>query len=158
MNATNILKRQAPTNGGLRSDPVPRRWRYSIKKYFEKDVQALERRFPNRIIVMKLSELNAISSFVFEEYENHRQVRIKDDALSLPCGYYRTYIWIVSFARINEINLMDEAATRLRLRIDSLLKSLDRFRRIKQLRWNEREAISGKAVNVVKLQTRNRRL
>ena len=110
------------------------------QKYFEKD-KALERRFQT-VIVDEPSELDTISILrgLKEKYENHHKVRIKDDAIISAVQLSTRYI-TDRFLPDKAIDLMDEAAARLRLQIDSVPESLDEVsRRIKQLEI-EREAI-----------------
>ena len=110
------------------------------QKYFEKD-KALERRF-QIVMVDEPNELDAISILrgLKEKYENHHKVRIKDDAIIAAVQLSTRYI-TDRFLPDKAIDLMDEAAARLRLQIDSVPESLDEVsRRIKQLEI-EREAI-----------------
>ena len=106
----------------------------------EKD-KALERRF-QIVMVDEPNELDAISILrgLKEKYENHHKVRIKDDAIIAAVQLSTRYI-TDRFLPDKAIDLMDEAAARLRLQIDSVPESLDEVsRRIKQLEI-EREAI-----------------
>lgn len=110
------------------------------QKYFEKD-KALERRF-QIVMVDEPDELDAISILrgLKEKYENHHKVRIKDDAIIAAVQLSSRYI-TDRFLPDKAIDLMDEAAARLRIQIDSVPESLDEVsRRIKQLEI-EREAI-----------------
>ena len=137
MDAANILK-PALARGELRSIGATTLDEY--QKYFEKD-KALERRFQT-VIVDEPSELDTISSLrgLKEKYENHHKVRIKDDAIISAVQLSTRYI-TDRFLPDKAIDLMDEAAARLRLQIDSVPESLDEVsRRIKQLEI-EREAI-----------------
>lgn len=137
MDAANILK-PALARGELRSIGATTLDEY--QKYFEKD-KALERRF-QIVMVDEPSELDAISILrgLKEKYENHHKVRIKDDAIIAAVQLSSRYI-TDRFLPDKAIDLMDEAAARLRLQIDSVPESLDEVsRRIKQLEI-EREAI-----------------
>ena len=137
MDAANILK-PALARGELRSIGATTLDEY--QKYFEKD-KALERRF-QIVMVDEPNELDAISILrgLKEKYENHPQVRIKDDAIIAAVQLSTRYI-TDRFLPDKAIDLMDEAAARLRLQIDSVPESLDEVsRRIKQLEI-EREAI-----------------
>lgn len=137
MDAANILK-PALARGELRSIGATTLDEY--QKYFEKD-KALERRF-QVVMVDEPSELDAISILrgLKEKYENHHKVRIKDDAIIAAVQLSSRYI-TDRFLPDKAIDLMDEAAARLRLQIDSVPESLDEVsRRIKQLEI-EREAI-----------------
>ncbi|MTT23652.1 AAA family ATPase, partial [Parabacteroides merdae] len=137
MDAANILK-PALARGELRSIGATTLDEY--QKYFEKD-QALERRF-QIVMVDEPNELDAISILrgLKEKYENHHKVRIKDDAIIAAVQLSTRYI-TDRFLPDKAIDLMDEAAARLRLQIDSVPESLDEVsRRIKQLEI-EREAI-----------------
>lgn len=137
MDAANILK-PALARGELRSIGATTLDEY--QKYFEKD-KALERRFQT-VIVDEPSELDTISILrgLKEKYENHHKVRIKDDAIISSVQLSTRYI-TDRFLPDKAIDLMDEAAARLRLQIDSVPESLDEVsRRIKQLEI-EREAI-----------------
>ena len=137
MDAANILK-PALARGELRSIGATTLDEY--QKYFEKD-KALERRF-QIVMVDEPNELDAISILrgLKEKYENHHKVRIKDDAIIAAVQLSTRYI-TDRFLPDKAIDLMDEAAARLRLLIDSVPESLDEVsRRIKQLEI-EREAI-----------------
>ncbi|WP_099462981.1 ATP-dependent chaperone ClpB [Parabacteroides provencensis] len=137
MDAANILK-PALARGELRSIGATTLDEY--QKYFEKD-KALERRF-QIVMVEEPDELDAISILrgLKEKYENHHKVRIKDDAIIAAVQLSTRYI-TDRFLPDKAIDLMDEAAARLRLQIDSVPESLDEVsRRIKQLEI-EREAI-----------------
>lgn len=137
MDAANILK-PALARGELRSIGATTLDEY--QKYFEKD-KALERRF-QIVTVDEPDELDAISILrgLKEKYENHHKVRIKDDAIIAAVQLSSRYI-TDRFLPDKAIDLMDEAAARLRLQIDSVPESLDEVsRRIKQLEI-EREAI-----------------
>jgi len=114
------------------------------QKYFEKD-KALERRF-QIVMVNEPDEASTISILrgLKEKYENHHKVRIKDDALISAVELSSRYI-TDRFLPDKAIDLMDEAAAKLRLEIDSVPESLDKKEReIKQLEI-EREAIKREA-------------
>ena len=137
MDAAYILK-PALARGELRSIGATTLDEY--QKYFERD-KALERRF-QIVMVDEPNELDAISILrgLKEKYENHHKVRIKDDAIIAAVQLSTRYI-TDRFLPDKAIDLMDEAAARLRLQIDSVPESLDEVsRRIKQLEI-EREAI-----------------
>ncbi|MBN2661505.1 MAG: ATP-dependent chaperone ClpB [Tannerellaceae bacterium] len=137
MDAANILK-PALARGELRAIGATTLSEY--QKYFEKD-KALERRF-QLVNVAEPDELSTISILrgLKEKYENHHKVRIKDDAIISAVHLSHRYI-TDRFLPDKAIDLMDEAAARLRLQIDSVPESLDEVsRRIKQLEI-EREAI-----------------
>ena len=137
MDAANILK-PALARGELRSIGATTLDEY--QKYFEKD-KALERRFQ----MVMVDEPDEASSFSIlrglkEKYENHHKVRIKDDAIIAAVRLSDRYI-TDRFLPDKAIDLMDEAAARLRMQIDSLPEGLDEIaRRITQLEI-EREAI-----------------
>ncbi|MDR0749668.1 MAG: ATP-dependent chaperone ClpB [Tannerellaceae bacterium] len=137
MDAANILK-PALARGELRSIGATTLDEY--QKYFEKD-KALERRF-QVVTVDEPDELDSISILrgLKEKYENHHKVRIKDDAIISAVKLSSRYI-TDRFLPDKAIDLMDEAAARLRIQVDSVPESLDEIsRRIKQLEI-EREAI-----------------
>ncbi len=137
MDAANILK-PALARGELRSIGATTLDEY--QKYFEKD-KALERRFQT-VMVDEPDELDTISILrgLKEKYENHHKVRIKDDAIIAAVQLSSRYI-TDRFLPDKAIDLMDEAAARLRIQVDSVPESLDEVsRRIKQLEI-EREAI-----------------
>lgn len=137
MDAANILK-PALARGELRAIGATTLDEY--QKYFEKD-KALERRF-QIVLVEEPDELDTISILrgLKEKYENHHKVRIKDDAIIAAVQLSTRYI-TDRFLPDKAIDLMDEAAARLRLQVDSVPESLDEVsRRIKQLEI-EREAI-----------------
>lgn len=137
MDAANILK-PALARGELRAIGATTLDEY--QKYFEKD-KALERRF-QIVTVDEPDELSTISILrgLKEKYENHHKVRIKDDAIISAVHLSHRYI-TDRFLPDKAIDLMDEAAARLRLQVDSVPESLDEVsRRIKQLEI-EREAI-----------------
>ena len=137
MDAANILK-PARARGELRSIGATTLDEY--QKYFEKD-KALERRF-QMVMVDEPDEASSISILrgLKEKYENHHKVRIKDDAIIAAVRLSDRYI-TDRFLPDKAIDLMDEAAARLRMQIDSLPEGLDEIaRRITQLEI-EREAI-----------------
>ncbi len=137
MDAANILK-PALARGELRSIGATTLDEY--QKYFEKD-KALERRF-QMVMVDEPDELSSISILrgIKEKYENHHKVRIKDDALIAAVRLSDRYI-TDRFLPDKAIDLIDEAAARLRMQMNSLPEDLDEIaRRIKQLEI-EREAI-----------------
>ena len=137
MDAANILK-PALARGELRSIGATTLDEY--QKYFEKD-KALERRF-QMVMVDEPDEASSISILrgLKEKYENHHKVRIKDDAIIAAVRLSDRYI-TDRFLPDKAIDLMDEAAARLRMQIDSLPEGLDEIaRRITQLEI-EREAI-----------------
>ncbi len=137
MDAANILK-PALARGELRSIGATTLDEY--QKYFEKD-KALERRF-QVVMVDEPDEASAISILrgLKERYENHHKVRIKDDAIIAAVELSSRYI-TDRFLPDKAIDLMDEAAARLRLEANSVPEELDKTERnIKQLEI-EREAI-----------------
>src|SRR6056297_572101 len=137
MDAANILK-PALARGELRAIGATTYGEY--QKYFEKD-KALERRF-QVVQVDEPDTLSAISILrgIKERYESHHRVRIKDDAIITAVELSQRYI-SDRFLPDKAIDLMDEAAARLRLEMDSVPEELDEIeRRIKQLEI-EREAI-----------------
>ena len=137
MDAANILK-PALARGELRSIGATTLNEY--QKYFEKD-KALERRF-QIVMVDEPDELSTISILrgLKERYENHHKVRIKDDAIIAAVQLSQRYI-TDRFLPDKAIDLMDEAAAKLRLEVDSVPESLDEIsRKLKQLEI-EREAI-----------------
>lgn len=137
MDAANILK-PALARGELRAIGATTLNEY--QKYFEKD-KALERRFQT-VLVEEPDELNAISILrgLKEKYENHHKVRIQDDACIAAVQLSERYI-SDRFLPDKAIDLMDEAAAKLRMERDSVPEELDEItRRLKQLEI-EREAI-----------------
>ena len=137
MDAANILK-PALARGELRSIGATTLNEY--QKYFEKD-KALERRFQT-VMVDEPDEMSAISILrgLKERYENHHRVRIQDDACIAAVQLSERYI-SDRFLPDKAIDLMDEAAAKLRMERDSLPEELDEItRRLKQLEI-EREAI-----------------
>ena len=138
MDAANILK-PALARGELRSIGATTLNEY--QKYFEKD-KALERRFQT-VMVDEPDELSAISILrgLKERYENHHKVRIQDDACIAAVQLSERYI-SERFLPDKAIDLMDEAAAKLRMERDSVPEELDEImRRLAQLEI-EREAIS----------------
>nr|WP_315089512.1 ATP-dependent chaperone ClpB [uncultured Prevotella sp.] len=137
MDAANILK-PALARGELRAIGATTLNEY--QKYFEKD-KALERRFQT-VLVDEPDELDAISILrgLKERYENHHKVRIQDDACIAAVKLSERYI-SDRFLPDKAIDLMDEAAAKLRMERDSVPEELDEIsRRLKQLEI-EREAI-----------------
>ncbi|MEI7505114.1 MAG: AAA family ATPase, partial [Paludibacter sp.] len=137
MDAANILK-PALARGELRAIGATTLDEY--QKYFEKD-KALERRFQ----IVQVDEPDIPSSISIlrglkERYENHHKVRIKDDAIIAAVELSSRYI-TNRFLPDKAIDLMDEAAAKLRLEVDSVPEELDKIdRNIKQLKI-ERESI-----------------
>lgn len=137
MDAANILK-PALARGELRAIGATTLSEY--QKYFEKD-KALERRFQ----VVRVDEPDTLSAIsilrgIKEKYENHHKVRIKDDAIIAAVELSQRYI-SDRFLPDKAIDLMDEAAAKLRLEMDSVPEELDEIeRRVKQFEI-EREAI-----------------
>ena len=137
MDAANILK-PALARGELRAIGATTLNEY--QKYFEKD-KALERRFQT-VLVEEPDELSSISILrgLKERYENHHKVRIQDDACIAAVQLSERYI-SDRFLPDKAIDLMDEAAAKLRMERDSLPEELDEMtRKLKQLEI-EREAI-----------------
>ena len=137
MDAANILK-PALARGELRSIGATTLDEY--QKYFEKD-KALERRFQT-VMVNEPDVPNSISILrgLKERYENHHKVRIQDDAIIAAVELSNRYI-TDRFLPDKAIDLMDEAAAKLRMERDSVTEDLDEIsRRLKQLEI-EREAI-----------------
>ena len=137
MDAANILK-PALARGELRSIGATTLDEY--QKYFEKD-KALERR-SQKVMVDEPDELAAISILrgLKERYENHHKVRIKDEAIIASVQLSVRYI-TDRFLPDKAIDLIDEAASKLRLEMDSMPQALDdASRKIKQLEI-EREAL-----------------
>ena len=143
MDAANILK-PALARGELRAIGATTLNEY--QKYFEKD-KALERRFQT-VMVDEPDELSAISILrgLKERYENHHKVRIQDDACIAAVQLSERYI-SERFLPDKAIDLMDEAAAKLRMERDSVPEELDEItRRLAQLEI-EREAISRETSN-----------
>ena len=153
MDAANILK-PALARGELRAIGATTLDEY--QKYFEKD-KALERRF-QIVTVDQPDEQSTLSILrgLKERYENHHKVRIKDDALIAAVQLSDRYI-TDRFLPDKAIDLMDEAAARLRLQVDSVPEALDEVsRRMKQLEI-EREAIK-RENDLPKLETLNKQI
>jgi len=151
MDAANILK-PALARGELRSIGATTLDEY--QKYFEKD-KALERRFQT-VMVDEPDVLSSISILrgLKERYENHHRVRIQDDAIIAAVELSNRYI-TERFLPDKAIDLMDEAAAKLRMERDSVPEELDEIsRRLKQLEI-EREAIK-REDNTEKLEQLNR--
>jgi ATP-dependent Clp protease ATP-binding subunit ClpB len=153
MDAANILK-PALARGELRSIGATTLDEY--QKYFEKD-KALERRFQ----IVQVNEPDTLSTVSIlrglkERYENHHKVRIKDDAIIAAVELSNRYI-TDRFLPDKAIDLMDEAAAKLRMEVDSVPEELDEIsRKIKQLEI-EREAIKRER-DEVKLQQLNKEI
>ena len=153
MDAANILK-PALARGELRSIGATTLDEY--QKYFEKD-KALERRFQ----IVQVNEPDTLSTISIlrglkERYENHHKVRIKDDAIIAAVELSNRYI-TDRFLPDKAIDLMDEAAAKLRMEVDSVPEELDEIsRKIKQLEI-EREAIKRER-DEVKLQQLNKEI
>jgi ATP-dependent Clp protease ATP-binding subunit ClpB len=142
MDAANILK-PALARGELRAIGATTLNEY--QKYFEKD-KALERRFQT-VMVDEPDELSAISILrgLKERYENHHKVRIQDDACIAAVQLSERYI-SERFLPDKAIDLMDEAAAKLRMERDSVPEELDEItRRLAQLEI-ERESIKREIV------------
>ncbi|WP_288238331.1 ATP-dependent chaperone ClpB [uncultured Alistipes sp.] len=137
MDAANILK-PALARGELRT--IGATTLDEFQKYFEQD-KALERRF-QKVMVDEPSQEDAISILrgLKERYENHHQVRIKDEAIVAAVELSTRYI-TSRFLPDKAIDLVDEAASRLRLEMNSVPEEIDTLdRRVRQLEI-EREAI-----------------
>ena len=164
MDAANILK-PALARGELRSIGATTLDEY--QKYFEKD-KALERRFQS-VVVSEPDKMSSISILrgLKERYENHHKVRIQDDAIIAAVTLSDRYI-TERFLPDKAIDLIDEAAAKLRMERDSLPEELDEIsRHIKQLEI-EREAIKrekdepklallGKEISALKEQEKDKR-
>ncbi|GHV44023.1 chaperone protein ClpB [Bacteroidia bacterium] len=153
MDAANILK-PALARGELRAIGATTLNEY--QKYFEKD-KALERRF-QIVMVNEPDEASTVSILrgLKERYENHHKVRIKDDAIIAAVELSSRYI-TERFLPDKAIDLMDEAAAKLRLEVDSVPEDLDKIERnIKQLEI-EREAIK-RENNTAKLEMLSREI
>ena len=137
MDAANILK-PALARGELRSIGATTLDEY--QKYFEKD-KALERRF-QKVMVNEPDEMSAISILrgLKERYENHHHVRIRDEAVVAAVQLSERYI-TDRFLPDKAIDLVDEAASKLRLEIDSVPQALDEITRNIAQKEIEREAI-----------------
>ena len=137
MDAANILK-PALARGELRSIGATTLDEY--QKYFEKD-KALERRF-QKVMVNEPDEMSAIAILrgLKERYENHHKVRIRDEAIIAAVQLSERYI-TDRFLPDKAIDLVDEAASKLRLEIDSVPQALDEITRMIAQKEIEREAI-----------------
>lgn len=137
MDAANILK-PALARGELRAIGATTLNEY--QKYFEKD-KALERRF-QMVMVNEPDELDAISILrgLKERYENHHRVRIQDDACIAAVKLSERYI-SDRFLPDKAIDLMDEAAAKLRMERDSVPEELDEMERSLKQKEIERQAI-----------------
>lgn len=137
MDAANILK-PALARGELRSIGATTLDEY--QKYFEKD-KALERRF-QKVMVNEPDEASAIAILrgLKERYENHHKVRIRDEAIVAAVQLSERYI-TDRFLPDKAIDLVDEAASKLRLEIDSVPQALDEITRHIAQKEIEREAI-----------------
>ncbi len=137
MDAANILK-PALARGELRSIGATTLDEY--QKYFEKD-KALERRF-QKVMVNEPDEAAAIAILrgLKERYENHHKVRIRDEAIIAAVTLSERYI-TDRFLPDKAIDLVDEAASKLRLEIDSVPQALDEITRLIAQKEIEREAI-----------------
>ncbi|MDE6177933.1 MAG: ATP-dependent chaperone ClpB, partial [Duncaniella sp.] len=137
MDAANILK-PALARGELRSIGATTLDEY--QKYFEKD-KALERRF-QKVMVNEPDETAAIAILrgLKERYENHHHVRIRDEAIIAAVTLSERYI-TDRFLPDKAIDLVDEAASKLRLEIDSVPQAIDEIARLIAQKEIEREAI-----------------
>ena len=137
MDAANILK-PALARGELRSIGATTLDEY--QKYFEKD-KALERRF-QKVMVNEPDEAAAIAILrgLKERYENHHKVRIRDEAIISAVTLSERYI-TDRFLPDKAIDLVDEAASKLRLEMDSVPQALDEISRLIAQKEIEREAI-----------------
>ena len=145
MDAANILK-PALARGELRAIGATTLNEY--QKYFEKD-KALERRFQT-VMVDEPDELSAISILrgLKERYENHHKVRIQDDACIAAVKLSERYI-SERFLPDKAIDLMDEAAAKLRMERDSVPEELDEIMRKRAQLEIERESIRREAPNTL---------
>jgi ATP-dependent Clp protease ATP-binding subunit ClpB len=153
MDAANILK-PALARGELRAVGATTLKEY--QKYFEKDA-ALERRF-QMVVIEEPDRMSAISILrgLKERYETHHKVRIKDDALIAAVDLSQRYI-ADRFLPDKAIDLIDEAAARLRLEMNSVPEEIDEIqRRLMQLEI-EREAIKREG-HSLKTETLNREI
>ena len=143
MDAANILK-PALARGELRAIGATTLNEY--QKYFEKD-KALERRFQT-VLVDEPDEVSAISILrgLKERYENHHKVRIQDDACIAAVQLSQRYI-TDRFLPDKAIDLIDEAAAKLKLEIDSVPQALDEITRRIAQKEIEREAIKREGMN-----------
>jgi ATP-dependent Clp protease ATP-binding subunit ClpB len=137
MDAANILK-PALARGELRAIGATTLDEY--QKYFEKD-KALERRF-QKVMINEPDEMSAIAILrgLKERYENHHKVRIRDEAIIAAVQLSERYI-TDRFLPDKAIDLVDEAASKLRLEIDSVPQALDDITRRIAQKEIEREAI-----------------
>lgn len=137
MDAANILK-PALARGELRS--IGATTLDEFQKYFEKD-KALERRF-QKVMIEEPDEMSAIAILrgLKERYENHHKVRILDEAIIAAVQLSERYI-TDRFLPDKAIDLIDEAASKLRLEIDSVPQELDEIIRMIAQKEIEREAI-----------------
>ncbi len=137
MDAANILK-PALARGELRSIGATTLDEY--QKYFEKD-KALERRF-QKVMVNEPDEMSAIAIMrgLKERYENHHKVRIRDEAIIAAVQLSERYV-TDRFLPDKAIDLVDEAASKLRLEMDSVPQALDEIIRMIAQKEIEREAI-----------------
>ena len=137
MDAANILK-PALARGELRS--IGARTLDGYQKYFEKD-KALERRF-QKVMIDEPDELSAIAILrgLKERYENHHKVRIRDEAIIAAVQLSERYI-TDRFLPDKAIDLIDEAASKLRIEIDSVPQALDEIIRLIAQKEIEREAL-----------------
>ncbi|MDY3858565.1 MAG: AAA family ATPase, partial [Muribaculaceae bacterium] len=137
MDAANILK-PALARGELRSIGATTLDEY--QKYFEKD-KALERRF-QKVMINEPDEASAIAILrgLKERYENHHKVRIRDEAIIAAVTLSERYI-TDRFLPDTAIDLVDEAASKLRIEIDSVPQALDEITRMISQKEIEREAI-----------------
>ncbi len=144
MDAANILK-PALARGELRSIGATTLDEY--QKYFEKD-KALERRF-QKVMVNEPDELSAIAILrgLKERYENHHKVRIRDEAIVAAVQLSERYI-TDRFLPDKAIDLIDEAASKLKLEIDSVPQALDDITRRIAQKEIEREAIKREGMDV----------
>ncbi len=143
MDAANILK-PALARGELRSIGATTLDEY--QKYFEKD-KALERRF-QKVMVNEPDELSAIAILrgLKERYENHHKVRIRDEAIVAAVQLSERYI-TDRFLPDKAIDLVDEAAAKLKMEIDSVPQALDDITRQIAQKEIEREAIKREGLN-----------
>ena len=150
MDAANILK-PALARGELRSIGATTLDEY--QKYFEKD-KALERRF-QKVMIDEPDEMSAIAILrgLKERYENHHKVRIRDEAIIAAVQLSERYI-TDRFLPDKAIDLIDEAASKLRIEIDSVPQALDEIIRQIAQKEIEREAIKreGDSVHVKEIE------
>ena len=151
MDAANILK-PALARGELRS--IGATTLDEFQKYFEKD-KALERRF-QKVMIEEPDEMSAIAILrgLKERYENHHKVRILDEAIIAAVQLSERYI-TDRFLPDKAIDLVDEAASKLRLEIDSVPQELDEITRKISQKEIEREAIKreGNSSKIEELET-----